>query len=302
MNRQRLQAAVVQHACGEDRQTNLQRNLAGLEQARQRGAVLALLPELSALPYFCNSAQQRHFDLAEPVPGPTVEQWSAAAVRLGLVVVGTIFERCASGTHHNTAVVIERDGTLAGIYRKMHVPQEPDYQEKYYYTPGTGGFVPIDTSCGRLGVLICWDQWFPEAARLMALAGAELLLYPSAIGWSRDDPADERQRQQDAWISVQRGHAAANCLPVLTSNRIGIQAAVSGGGGAIHFWGSSFIAQGQGTLLAQAASDTVEVICAPLDLEHVRTLRRSWPFIRDRRTDAYQGLLHPRAPGPGIDS
>ena len=287
---ERIRIAVVQHGCKESRQDNLHRSLAGLEQASARGAQLALLPELSTLPYFCTAQRADRFDLAEPIPGPTSERLSQAAQRLKLAVAATIFERRQEGLYHNTAIVLEPDGNIAGLYRKMHIPEEPGYHEKYYFAPGDGGFCPLTTSLGRIGVMVCWDQWFPEAARLMALAGAEFLLYPSAIGWDPADDRTERQRQLDAWITVQRGHAIANSLPVVASNRIG-RATSEKSAAEICFWGSSFVAGPQGEMLAQAPTSRETVIVADIEPKRTATLRRIWPFLRDRRTDAYAGLL-----------
>jgi len=285
-----LRLAVAQYECGADREANLRAAAAGLAEARRRGAELALLPELAALPYFCMRQEARRFDLAEPVPGPTTERLGREAARLGMVIVTTVFERRQGGLYHNTAVALDRDGTLAGRYRKMHIPEEAGYHEKYYFSPGDDGFRPIETSLGRLGVLICWDQWFPEAARLMALAGAELLLYPSAIGWDPSESEAERHRQTDAWLTVQRGHAIANGLPVATGNRTGLQREQTNGGGT-RFWGAGFIAGAQGEILAQAPADGAAVITAEIDLGRSEKLRREWPFLRDRRIDAYGDLL-----------
>ncbi len=283
-----LRLAVCQYEPGQDLAANRTACRATLEEAARAGAQLALLPELSLLPYFCAVQDPRHFDLAETIPGPGTDFLAEAAKSLGLVIVGTLFERRAAGLYHNTAVVLERDGSLAGCYRKLHVPQEPGYEEKYYFTPGSAGCTPIDTSCGRLGVLVCWDQWFPEAARLQTLAEAELLLYPSAIGWDPDEQEAERNRQLEAWITVQRGHAIANCLPLAAGNRIGRQARP---GGSCLFWGSSFISGPQGELLARASETREAVILAELEPGRSEQLRRTWPFLRDRRVDAYQDLV-----------
>jgi len=289
MSRPPLRVALVQHACGEDRVKNLDTTIDGIRQAAARGARLVLLQELHLTPYFCQQENTRYFDLAEPIPGPSSERLATAAREHGVVIVTSLFERRAAGLYHNTAVVLERDGRLAGRYRKMHIPDDPGYYEKFYFTPGDLGFEPIDTSVGRLGVLVCWDQWFPEAARLMALAGAELLVYPTAIGWSPEDDQAEKDRQRDAWVTVQRAHAVANGLPVLACNRVGHEPDPSGGSG-IQFWGSSFITGPQGEILAMAEGQAT-VLTADVDLARGEAVRRIWPYLRDRRIDAYQGLL-----------
>lgn len=287
-----LTVAVVQHAAGDaDKQMNLSRSLASIASAAEQGAELVLLPELHATPYFCKTAEARLFDLAEPVPGPTTETLCEAASDHDVIIVASVFERRDAGLYHNTAVVIDNNGTIAGRYRKMHIPDDPGYYEKFYFTPGDLGFTPIQTSKARLGVLVCWDQWYPEAARLMALNGAELLLYPSAIGWDPADTPEEQQRQRDAWIMVQRSHAIANNLAVVSSNRTGFEPDPSGQTAGAQFWGSSFICGPQGEILAQAKTDQETVITAPLDLERTDQLRRIWPYLRDRRIDAYDGLL-----------
>ena len=284
----KLRVAVCQYAPEADPKTCRATCRAVLEEAARAGAQLALLPELSLLPYFCAVQDASHFDLAEPVPGPTTEFLARLAQSLRLVIVGTLFERRAAGLYHNTAVVLERDGQLAGRYRKTHLPQEPGYEEKYYFTPGTDAGAPVHTSCGRLGVLICWDQWFPEAARLQTLAGAELLLYPSAIGWNPDEALAEQQRQLESWTTVQRGHAIANCLPLAVSNRVG---RCGHKDGTTVFWGSSFVSGPQGEFLARAPDARGAVLIANLDLDRSEFLRRTWPFLRDRRADIYHGLV-----------
>lgn len=286
-----LTVALVQHACGEDHQANLDESIKGIHQAADQGAQLVLLQELHMGPYFCQCERAEQFEMAEAIPGPTTERIAAIARERAVVIVASLFERRAAGLYHNTAVVFERDGTLAGIYRKMHIPDDPGYYEKYYFTPGDLGFTPIQTSLGKLGVLVCWDQWYPEAARLMALAGAELLLYPTAIGWTITEEAGEMQRQRDAWITVQRGHAIANGLPLLACNRIGFEADPAGQLPGLQFWGSSFIVGPQGEFLAQAATDQPEVLIQQLDMRRSETVRRNWPFLRDRRIDAYANLL-----------
>ncbi len=284
-----LSVALVQHACNASREENLQRSINGIRQAAQQGAQLILLPELHTSLYFCQTEATQNFDLAEPIPGATSQQLADVARELQVVIVASLFEKRAAGIYHNTAVVLERDGSLAGRYRKMHIPDDPGYYEKFYFSPGDLGFQPIATSVGKLGVLICWDQWFPEAARLMALAGADLLLYPTAIGWDPQDDAAEQQRQRDAWQTVQRAHAVANGLPVLSCNRIGIEQD-SQAESAIHFWGSSFVAGPQGEMLAQAATDQDAVLQVELDLQRGEAVRRIWPYLRDRRIDAYDEL------------
>jgi len=288
--RRQLRVALVQQTCSDDRDANLAASIAALREAAASGAALVLLQELHTGPYFCQTEDPAVFDLAEPIPGPTTEQLGAVAAELGIVVVASLFERRAPGLYHNTAVVLERDGRIAGRYRKMHIPDDPAYYEKFYFTPGDLGFTPIDTSVGRLGVLVCWDQWYPEAARLMALAGAELLLYPTAIGWCLEDDAAEQARTRDAWITIQRAHAIANGLPLLSCNRVGHEVDPSGHGSGIQFWGSSFVAGPQGELLAEAATDAASVLVVDLDIGRSEDVRRMWPYLRDRRIDAYQDL------------
>ena len=291
LNRKSIRIGLVQQSCVETRDANLRTSINGIRVAASGGATLVLLQELHATPYFCQTEDAACFDLAEPVPGPSTERFGKLAAELGIVIVISLFEKRAEGLYHNTAVVLDADGHIAGRYRKMHIPDDPGYYEKYYFAPGDLGFEPIDTVAGRLGVLVCWDQWYPEAARLMALAGAELLLYPTAIGWDMDDDAAERQRQQDAWLTVQRGHAIANSLPVLVCNRTGHEMDPSGRTGGIAFWGGSAVIGPQGEILAQAASNTAEVLVTDVDLGRGAELRRVWPWLRDRRIDAYQDLL-----------
>lgn len=285
-----LKIGLVQQACTEDRQHNLSMSIAGIREAARQGAQLVLLQELHAGVYFCQTQDTRRFDQAETIPGPSTEALAAVAKELGIVVVGSIFERRAPGVYHNTAVVLERDGRIAGIYRKMHIPDDPGFEEKFYFTPGDLGFTPIDTSVGKLGVLVCWDQWYPEGARLMALHGAELLLYPTAIGWDPRDEQAEKDRQRDAWITIQRAHAVANGLPVVVANRIGHEPDPDGGAG-IAFWGSSFVAGPQGEFLVQAPTDKAAVLVTEISRKRSEDVRRIWPFFRDRRIDAYQDLL-----------
>ncbi len=285
-----LRVGLVQHAMGEDADENRRVSLEGIERAVADGAELILLPELHASEYFCKYQDPALFDLAEPIDGPTRHALADAARRHDVVIVGSIFEQRAPGLAHNTALIIERSGQLAGYYRKMHIPDDPGYNEKFYFTPGDLGFQPVDTSVGRLGVLVCWDQWYPEAARLMALAGAELLLYPTAIGKDPNDVEDEQLRQLDAWRTIQRGHAVANGLPVLACNRVGFEPDRSGGGCDAEFWGHSFIAGPQGEIIDEAGTEA-EILVADVDLSRSERVRRIWPFLRDRRIDAYQDLL-----------
>jgi N-carbamoylputrescine amidase len=269
---------------------NLSRIEARVAEAAAAGARLVLLQELHNGAYFCQHQDVREFDRAEPIPGPSSERLAALAARHQVVIVASLFERRAPGLYHNTAIVLDADGRLAGRYRKMHIPDDPGFMEKFYFTPGDLGFEPIDTAVGRLGVLVCWDQWYPEAARLMALAGAELLLYPTAIGWDPRDEEAERRRQQDAWVISQRGHAVANGLPVLSCNRTGFEADPTGHGPGIRFWGTSFVAGPQGEFLARAGEDADELLLATVDLGRSEDVRRIWPFLRDRRIDAYADL------------
>ncbi len=291
-----MRVSVVQHGNDADPQRNLERSEHWIREAAARQAQLVLLPELHRSLYFCQQEDTAAFDLAEPVPGPTTEWLASLAGELGLVIVGSVFEKRAEGLYHNTAVVLDRDGSLAGCYRKMHIPEDPGFHEKFYFTPGDAftssgrsGFEPVETSLGRLGVLVCWDQWYPEAARLMALAGARMLLYPAAIGWEPGDAADEKTRQLEAWMTVQRGHGIANTLPVLVANRTGFEAGPAYSDG-IDFWGNSFIAGPQGEILARGADAEDGVLLADLEPGSPERLRRIWPFFRDRRIDAYEGL------------
>ena len=268
-----------------------QRRLAvGITDLAKRGAQLVVLQELHNTLYFCQTETVDNFNLAEPIPGPSTALFGDLAKRLGVVIISSLFERRAPGLYHNTAVVLDTDGSIAGKYRKMHIPDDPAYYEKFYFTPGDLGFHPIETSLGRLGVLVCWDQWYPEAARLMALEGAELLIYPTAIGYESSDTADEQQRQREAWTVVQRGHAVANGLPVVTVNRVGLEQDPSGQTGGIRFWGSSFVAGAQGELLYRA-SDTEEAQeVVEVDLGCSEQVRRWWPFLRDRRIEDYGAI------------
>ncbi|MFZ5593849.1 MAG: carbon-nitrogen hydrolase [Pseudomonadota bacterium] len=287
----KLTVGLIQHDCGNDRAANLDRTIAGIRKAAAQGARLMLLQELHTGIYFCQTEDTSYFDLAETIPGPSTEQLGQVAAELQVVIVASLFERRAAGLYHNTAVVIETDGRITGKYRKMHIPDDPGFYEKFYFTPGDLGFNPIDTSVGRLGVLVCWDQWFPEAARLMALAGADLLLYPTAIGWNPGDDDAERARQRDAWITIQRAHAIANGLPVLVCNRTGFEADPSGHSAGIDFWGSSFVAGPQGEMLVMAEFDIPAPLIAEVDLGRGEQVRRIWPYLRDRRIDAYEELM-----------
>ena len=286
-----LRIGLVQQANSGDREANLAKSAAGIRQCREQGAELIVLQELHTGLYFCQTEAVDVFDQAETIPGPSTEYFGALAKELGVVLVLSLFEHRAPGLCHNTAVVIERDGTMAGRYRKMHIPDDPAYYEKFYFTPGDLGFKPIQTSVGKLGVLVCWDQWYPEAARLMALGGAEVLIYPTAIGYELADDAPERGRQREAWTISQRGHAVANGLPVVAVNRTGFEADPSGVTEGIRFWGSSFVAGPQGEILFRAPEDEEAVAVVAVDRQRTADVRRIWPFFRDRRIDAYGDLL-----------
>lgn len=285
-----IKVGLVQQSCSTNKQQNIEKTLQGIESCAAQGAQLVILQELHTGIYFCQAEDTALFDLAEPIPGPDTEVFGAAAKKHGVVLVTSLFEKRAPGLYHNTAVVFEKDGSIAGKYRKMHIPDDPAYYEKFYFTPGDLGFQPIGTSLGKLGVLVCWDQWYPEAARLMALAGAELLIYPTAIGWESSDTPEEKERQHGAWYTVQRGHAVANGLPVIAVNRVGLEPDWTGVTGGIQFWGQSFVAGPQGEVLYLAPSD--REVNAVIDIDTARTeaVRRIWPFFRDRRIDAYAGL------------
>ena len=270
-----------------DRKTNVLRLAEGIRDLAMRGAELVVLQELHNSLYFCQVEDVDNFDLAEPIPGPSTEFFGQVAKECGVVIVTSLFERRAPGLYHNTAVVIERDGTIAGKYRKMHIPDDPAYYEKFYFTPGDLGFHPIQTSVGKLGVLVCWDQWYPEAARLMALQCADLLIYPTAFGYAANDTEDEQQRQREAWTTVQRGHAVANGLPVVSVNRVGFEPDPSGQTEGIQFWGSSMVVGPQGDMLYRSSADEEESVIAEIDLAHSEDVRRWWPFLRDRRIDEY---------------
>jgi N-carbamoylputrescine amidase len=286
-----LKVALIQRSiANNDTNANLAANIDAVREAAAQGARLVLLQELHNSLYFCQTEDTACFDLAEPIPGPSTEQLGAVAKECNVVIVASLFEKRATGLYHNSAVVLERDGSIAGKYRKMHIPDDPGFYEKFYFTPGDLGFTPIDTSVGRLGVLVCWDQWYPEAARLMALAGAELLLYPTAIGWDPRDDQAEQQRQREAWITVQRAHAVANGIPVLSCNRTGHEVDPGGQSEGIQFWGSSFVAGPQGEILAEAPIAEEVVLLADIDLGRSEEVRRIWPYLRDRRIDAYTDL------------
>ena len=285
-----IKAALVQELNQGDAESNLTRIEQRVAEAAAQGAQLVLLQELHNGAYFCQHESADEFDRAEPIPGPSCQRLSALAKRHGVVLIGSLFERRAAGLYHNTAVVFEKTGELLGKYSKMHIPDDPSYYEKFYFTPGDLGFEPIQTSLGKIGVLVCWDQWYPEAARLMALAGAEMLVYPTAIGWDPDDDDAEKQRQRNAWLLSHRGHAVANGIPVLSCNRIGFEASPLGASG-IRFWGSSHVLGPQGEVLAQAGTDEPELLIADIDLARSEKVRRMWPFLRDRRIDAYGDLL-----------
>ena len=274
-----------------DSKENIRRLSAGIEDLAKRGAQLIILQELHNSLYFCQTENVDNFDIAEPIPGPSTRLYGELAKRFGVVIVTSLFEKRAAGLYHNTAVVIEKDGSIAGMYRKMHIPDDPAYYEKFYFTPGDLGFHPIDTSVGRLGVLVCWDQWYPEAARLMALQGAQMLIYPTAIGYESSDSPEEQARQREAWTTVQRGHAVANGLPVVTVNRVGFEPDPSQQTKGIQFWGSSFVVGPQGELFYQASDSEEECLVVDIDLEHSEQVRRWWPFLRDRRIDEYTDIL-----------
>ena len=293
-----LAIAAIQQQCSADKDTSLATSERLIRQAATDGAQLVVLQELHATLYFCQTEDTSVFELAEPIPGPTSRRLSALAAELGIVLVGSIFERRMNGVYHNTAVVFERDGNIAGLYRKMHIPDDPGFYEKFYFTPGDAsfndgrnGFTPIDTSVGRLGVLVCWDQWYPEAARLMALAGAEVLIYPTAIGWDVTDDPEEQARQLDAWVTVQPGHAVANNLPVIAPNRVGTEPDPSGNSDGIRFWGNSFICGPQGEFLARADDKSETLLSATINRSRSESIRRIWPYFRDRRIDAYGDIL-----------
>ncbi len=292
-----MKIGIIQQHNTADREDNKRRLAEKIRKVAREGAELVVLQELHNGLYFCQEEDVNTFDQAEPIPGPSTEFYGQLAKELQVVIVTSLFEKRATGLYHNTAVVLEKDGTIAGCYRKMHIPDDPGYYEKFYFTPGDLGFQPIDTSVGRLGVLVCWDQWYPEAARLMALAGAQLLIYPTAIGYDPNDTPDEQQRQRMAWQTVQRGHAVANGLPVVTVNRVGRETSPhpsEGGGigcsGGIPFWGTSFVAGPQGELLYEAPTDQEVETVVDVDMQRSEQVRRWWPFLRDRRIEAYNNI------------
>ena len=285
-----MKLGLVQQANSSDRAANIEKLKQNIRACALQGAELVVLQELHNGLYFCQTENTDVFDQAEPIPGPSTEIFGALAKELEIVLVLSLFEKRAPGLYHNTAVVIEKDGSIAGKYRKMHIPDDPAYYEKFYFTPGDLGFEPIRTSVGKLGVLVCWDQWYPEAARLMAMKGAELLIYPTAIGWESTDTEEEKKRQLGAWMTVQRGHAVANGLPVVAVNRVGHEPDPSGQTNGIRFWGNSFVAGPQGELLAELSDKDEEIRIVEIDKTRSENVRRWWPFFRDRRIDAFGGL------------
>jgi N-carbamoylputrescine amidase len=286
-----MKTALIQQANCTAIEKNIEKLKKNISECAENGAELIILPELHNTLYFCQNEDTKNFDLAEKIPGKSTEIFGEIAKKFGVVIVVSLFEKRAKGLYHNTAAVLEKDGSIAGIYRKMHIPDDPAFYEKFYFTPGDLGFLPIKTSVGNLGVLVCWDQWYPEAARIMALNGADLLIYPTAIGWDISDKKDEQVRQQNAWIAVQRGHAVANNLPVIACNRVGWEENPTNKREGIKFWGNSFVFGAQGELLAQA-DETEQNIFAEIDLDHTENLRRIWPFFRDRRIDAFGTILN----------
>ncbi|GAM08095.1 N-carbamoylputrescine amidase [Geobacter sp. OR-1] len=287
---QKLVVGMIQQSCSSNRSENIDKTIKSIRKAAEKGAELVVLQELHCGPYFCQTEDTAAFDLAEPIPGPATFEFGKIAEELRVVIVSSLFERRAAGLYHNTSVVLDKDGSIAGIYRKMHIPDDPGFYEKFYFTPGDLGFTPIKTSLGTLGVLVCWDQWYPEAARLMALAGAEMLIYPTAIGWDPADSQEEKNRQIDAWVTVQRGHAVANGIPVICANRVGLEHSADDKG-AIQFWGNSFAAGPQGELLARAGSNGEELLIVEIKMTRSEEVRRIWPFLRDRRIDEYGDIV-----------
>lgn len=286
-----IKAGLVQQKCSGSKKDNIAKSVDEIKRCALQGAGLVILQELHSSLYFCQTEDTDMFDLSETIPGPATETFSRAAKENGVVLVTSLFEKRAAGLYHNTAVVFEKDGSIAGTYRKMHIPDDPSYYEKFYFTPGDLGFTPVKTSVGNLGVLVCWDQWFPEAARLMALAGAEILIYPTAIGWDPPDTQEEKDRQLEAWMISQRGHAVANGLPVISVNRTGYEADPSGAGNGINFWGNSFVAGPQGEIIRQLSSGKEQSEVVEIDLSRQEEVRRIWPFLRDRRIDKYHDIL-----------
>ena len=282
-----MKVGIIQESHTANIDANIAKLTSKIEELAKKGAQLIVLSELHNSLYFCQVEDVDNFDLAESIPGKSTDHFSAVAKRLGVVIVISLFEKRATGLYHNTAVVLDKDGSIAGKYRKMHIPDDPAYYEKFYFTPGDLGFQPIQTSLGKLGLMVCWDQWYPEGARLMALAGADMLIYPTAIGWESTDTDDEKARQRGAWMTVQRGHAVANGLPVVTVNRVGYEADPSGVTGGIQFWGSSFVAGPQGELLYEGPTDKEDCTIVDIDMERSENVRRIWPFLRDRRIEEF---------------
>ncbi len=285
-----MKTAIIQIKMVADKATNREKLAENIKEAAAMGAQLVILPELHDSLYFCQTEDVSLFDLAEPIPGAATEFYSKLAAELNIVLVTSLFEKRAPGLYHNTAVVFDTDGSMAGKYRKMHIPDDPAYYEKFYFTPGDLGFEPIQTSIGKLGVLVCWDQWYPEAARLMALRGAEVLIYPTAIGYETTDEKDEQMRQRDAWITIQRAHAVANGLPVISVNRTGFETDPSGVTNGIQFWGNSFVVGPQGEFLTEGSNDDEEIMLVDVDRKRTEDVRRIWPYFRDRRIDAYDSI------------
>ena len=286
----KLTVALVQQSNTDNAKDNMAKSISAIREAAQKGAKLVVLQELHRSLYFCQTENVDVFDLAETIPGPSSNALGELAKELSIVIVASLFEKRATGLYHNTAVVLEQDGSIAGKYRKMHIPDDPGFYEKFYFTPGDIGFEPIQTSVGKLGVLVCWDQWFPEAARLMAMAGAEVLIYPTAIGWDPNDDIAEQTRQKDAWVISQRAHAVANGVPVISCNRVGHESDPSAQSDGISFWGNSFIAGPQGELLAEANNTDEQILVVEIDQKRSENVRRIWPFLRDRRIDHYKDL------------
>ena len=291
MAKSNLKVGIIQQSNTDNSQNNIDKLVAKIKDLAAKGADLIVLQELHNGLYFCQTENVNVFEQAETIPGPSTEIFGKAAKENNVVLVTSLFEKRAAGLYHNTAVVFEKDGSIAGKYRKMHIPDDPAYYEKFYFTPGDLGFEPIATSVGKLGVLVCWDQWYPEAARLMALKGADILIYPTAIGWESSDADDEKSRQQNAWIIAQRAHAVANGLPVISVNRVGHEADPSAQTNGIQFWGNSFVAGPQGELIYTSSSDQEEEVVVEIDLERSENVRRWWPFLRDRRIDAYGEIV-----------
>lgn len=291
MTASRLKVGLVQQAIkSNNKRENWRASAVKIRELAAQGCHCVLLQELHSSLYFCQSEDVNMFDLADPIPGAATEFFGKLAEELQLVLITSLFEKRASGLYHNTAVVFDNNTQIAGMYRKMHIPDDPGFYEKFYFTPGDLGFTPINTSIGKLGVLVCWDQWYPEAARLMAMAGADILFYPTAIGWDTNDSAEEQKRQQDAWVTIQRSHAVANSLPVIVANRTGFEASPIFGDPGIKFWGHSFIAGAQGEILAQADDEKEQTLVCEIDLQKTENIKRIWPYFRDRRIDAYQDL------------